>query len=175
MVVSDYWFVQFPPLLRPAAFSQVAFDKLTVDSAYQVASAAAAATTAADQQATFGSQLAKATSDASNQRAHFDDQMAEAKLAAGDMKFAFDKLTLDNTDQKTAFVNQMAQAEQDAGGMKALLYDMLPQHVSGLNSSICQLFWSQGLCHTAVLPLCLGGGCSPGCRQHASSQWRLIH
>ena len=65
-----------------------------------------------------------------NQRAHFDDQMAEAKLAAGDMKFAFDKLTLDNTDQKTAFVNQMAQAEQDAGGMKALLYDMLPQHVS---------------------------------------------
>ena len=101
--------------------------------------------------------------------------MAEAKLAAGDMKFAFDKLTLDNTDQKTAFVNQMAQAEQDAGGMKALLYDMLPQHVSGLNSSICQLFWSQGLCHTAVLPSCLGGGCSPGCRQHASSQWRLIH
>ena len=82
-------------------FSQVAFDKLTVDNANQQASAVAAAVTAADQKASFG------------------DQMAKAKLAAGDMKSAFDKLTLDNTDQIAAFDSHMAQAEHDAARQQA--------------------------------------------------------
>ena len=45
--------------------------------------------------------------------------MAEAKLAAGDMKTAFDRLTLDNTDQIAAFDSHMAQAEHDAADQKA--------------------------------------------------------
>ena len=40
-------------------------------------------------------------------------------------------------DQKASYDDHMAQAEQDADGMKALLYDMLPQHVSNLNQYIC--------------------------------------
>ena len=72
-----------------------------MDSANQQASAVAAAVTAADQKASFG------------------DQMAKAKLAAGDMKSAFDKLTLDNTDQIAAFDSQMAQAEHDAARQQA--------------------------------------------------------
>ena len=82
--------------------SQVAFDKLTVDSAHQQASAAAAASTAANQKASFGDQMAKATLYAFDQKAQFEGQMAEAKLAAGDMQCAFDKLTCDNTDQKVS-------------------------------------------------------------------------
>ena len=82
--------------------SQVAFDKLTVDSAHQQASAAAAASTAANQKASFGDQMAKATLYAFDQKAQFEGQMAEAKLAAGDMQSAFDKLTCDNTDQKAS-------------------------------------------------------------------------
>ena len=46
------------------SFSQVAFDKLTVDSAHQQASAAVAAATAADQQAGFDIRMAKAEHDA---------------------------------------------------------------------------------------------------------------
>ena len=48
----------------PAPLSQVAFDKLTVDSAHQQASAAVAAATAADQQAGFDIRMAKAEHDA---------------------------------------------------------------------------------------------------------------
>ena len=51
---------------------------------------------------------------AADQKASFGDQMAKAKLAAGDMKSAFDKLILDNTDQIAAFDSHMAQAEHDA-------------------------------------------------------------
>jgi len=79
----------------------------------------AAAVTAADQKASFGDQMAKATLDASDQKAQFEGQMAEAKLAAGDMKTAFDKLTLDNTDQIAAFDSHMAQAEHDAARQQA--------------------------------------------------------
>ena len=100
-------------------FSQVAFDKLTVDNANQQASAVAAAVTAADQKASFGDQMAKATLDASDQKAQFEGQMAEAKLAAGDMQTAFDQLTLDNTDQKASFSSHMAKAEHDAADQKA--------------------------------------------------------
>ena len=103
----------------PDSFSQDAFDKLTVDNANQQASAVAAAVTAADQKASFGDQMAKATLDASDQKAQFEGQMAEAKLAAGDMKSAFDKLTLDNTDQIAAFDSHMAQAEHDAARQQA--------------------------------------------------------
>ena len=103
----------------PRSISQDAFDKLTVDSANQQASAVAAAVTAADQKASFGDQMAKATLDASDQKAQFEGQMAEAKLAAGDMKSAFDKLTLDNTDQIAAFDSHMAQAEHDAARQQA--------------------------------------------------------
>ena len=48
----------------PSLFSQVAFDKLTVDSANQQANAAVAAATAADQQAGFDIRMAKAEHDA---------------------------------------------------------------------------------------------------------------
>ena len=103
----------------PAYISQVAFDKLTVDNANQQASAAAAATSAADQKASFGDQMAKATLDAFDQKAQFEGQMAEAKLAAGDMQYAFDRLTLKKTFLKAEYESLMAQAEYDAGGMKA--------------------------------------------------------
>ena len=104
-----------------------------MDSANQQASAVAAAVTAADQKASFGDQMAKATLDASDQKSKFEGRMAEAKLAAGDMKSAFDKLTVDNAcqqanaavaaanaaDQQAGFDIRMAKAEHDAGGMKA--------------------------------------------------------
>ena len=51
--------------------SQVAFDKLTVDSAHQQASAAVAAATAADQQAGFDIRMAKAEHDAGGMKASF--------------------------------------------------------------------------------------------------------
>ena len=51
------------------SFSQVAFDKLTVDSAHQQASAAVAAATAADQQAGFDIRMAKAEHDAGGMKA----------------------------------------------------------------------------------------------------------
>ena len=110
-----------------------------MDSANQQASAVAAAVTAADQKASFGDQMAKATLDASDQKTQFEGQMAEAKLAAGDMKFAFDKLTVDNAcqqasaavaaanaaDQQAGFDIRMAKAEHDAGGMKVGFGDAL--------------------------------------------------
>ena len=58
-----------PPCI--AFFSQVAFDKLTVDSAHQQASAAVAAATAADQQAGFDIRMAKAAHDAGGMKAGF--------------------------------------------------------------------------------------------------------
>ena len=51
---------------------------------------------------------------------------------------------------RASYDGHMAQAEQDAGGMKALLYDMLPQHVSNLNSTICQNLWPRD----SATPLC---------------------
>ena len=51
---------------HPVSFSQVAFDKLTVDNAYQQASAAA---NAADQQAGFDIRMAKAEHDAGGMKA----------------------------------------------------------------------------------------------------------
>ncbi len=52
-------------------YLQVAFDKLTVDSAHQQASAAVAAATAADQQAGFDIRMAKAEHDAGGMKAGF--------------------------------------------------------------------------------------------------------
>ena len=52
-------------------FSQVAFDKLTVDNAHQQASAAVAAATAADKQAGFDIRMAKAEHDAGGMKASF--------------------------------------------------------------------------------------------------------
>ena len=124
----------------PNSVTQVAFDKLTVDSANQQASAVAAAVTAADQKASFGDQMAKATLDASDQKAQFEGQMAEAKLAAGDMKSAFDKLTLDNTDQIAAFDDHMAQAEHDAANQQAgfdIRMAKAERDAGGMKASCC--------------------------------------
>ena len=63
--------------------------------------------------------MAKATQDASDQKAQFEGQMAEAKLAAGDMRCAFEKLTCDYTDQKASFDNHMAKAENDVAEQEA--------------------------------------------------------
>ena len=95
----------------PRSISQDAFDKLTVDSANQQASAVAAAVTAADQKASFGDQMAKATLDASDQKAQFEGQMAKAQH--------------DAAGQKATFATQMAKAKRDAGGMKARLVTVL--------------------------------------------------
>ena len=78
-----------------------------MDSANQQASAVAAAVTAADQKASFGDQMAKATLDASDQKAQFEGQMAKAQH--------------DAAGQKATFATQMAKAKRDAGGMKARL------------------------------------------------------
>ena len=56
------------PSLDRTSFSQVAFDKLTVDNAHQQANAAA---TAADQQAGFDIRMAKAEHDAGGMKASF--------------------------------------------------------------------------------------------------------
>ena len=56
-------------------FSQVAFDKLTVDNAHQQASAAVAAATAADKQAGFDIRMAKAEHDAGGMKASFPVKM----------------------------------------------------------------------------------------------------
>ena len=58
--------------------------------------------------------MAKATLDASDQRAQFEGQMAEAKLAAGDMQFAFDKLTHELSEQN----DQLALAHFNVGTLK---------------------------------------------------------
>ena len=52
-------------------FLQVAFDKLTVDSAHQQANAAVAAATAADKQAGFDIRMAKAEHDAGGMKASY--------------------------------------------------------------------------------------------------------
>ena len=110
-----------PPSL-PHSFSQDAFDKLTVDSANQQASAVAAAVTAADQKASFGDQMAKATLDASDQKAQFEGQMAKAQH--------------DAAGQKATFATQMAKAKRDAGGMKARLVTFLFLTIGLFNSRL---------------------------------------
>ena len=90
-----------------------------MDSANQRASAVAAAVTAADQKARFGDRIARATKDASFQKAQFEGQMAEAKLAAGDMQFAFQKLTHLSAERQASFDAQLALAESRSCVMKA--------------------------------------------------------
>ena len=95
-------------VLHPRASNQLSMSKQAVHTT----------AIAAEQKASFGCQLAKATSAASNQRACFDKCATGIKLAAGNINFAsgklmndmsskltHDKLTHDKPDQKKTFVH----------------------------------------------------------------------
>ena len=90
-------------VLHPRASNQLSMSKQAVHTT----------AIAAEQKASFGCQLAKATSAASNQRACFDKCATGIKLAAGNINFASGKLmnnmscklTHDKPDQKKTFVH----------------------------------------------------------------------
>ena len=53
--------------------------------------------------------------------------MAEAKLAAGDMQFAFDKLTQDSAQQNASFDVKLAIASSDAFDLRTLFDDQMAE------------------------------------------------